>query len=557
MLRRRSAISSSKINRAICPSSAYLLSSASDYFTSQVGAAGPDLVPETSIVLIWFNNFPATDNALYSFGDGSSGWFFDQNGSQIYLNLRNPTTSLIACGYPILYGYNKLALTRTSSGSIKVSLNKNTVATVSASPTYISASASSREYVGRAHPSIGSYPANKALPIAWAYLTREATDQELLDWSDMGVNDVFHMHPNILADGYLNIHTRIEDWSGTGVLNSLVGSRVLTPTGNPTKVNLEEETVYTVPSWAYSNSLKTLSINDRCTFADINMMSAATKISGLLTDSIAAFGNYRELSLFTGDGYTLLDEMVCNQAANPQFIDGYGLSSGYKSFIIRDGLRTQRGSGPYYGSGFTCSKIRVPTSTPIQFLREERPAKRIVVVGDSISVGDASTIPSRDGWTTIARRNGCKLTTAGWGTASFYSMAYQASWMNTNADRIAALCDGYQSNVVWFSLGTNDYALGLWGGNTTNFGNCCAAFWDAINLRRPDVQIIAQLPILRGTEGTLPLFRAAEANAAVGRAFVTVVDASTWTGITLADGIHPNNAGYIVYEGYSRPYMGY
>ena len=553
MLKSRVSHASTHIQTAICPASAYLNSfSLTSYFSSAAGAGGPDLLPGTTFVIIWFNNYPTTDSVFWNYSDGTSGWFLDQNGSQIYFNLRNPSTTLIPCGYPVLYGLNKLALTRTSTGSVKCSLNRNTVSTVSASPTYVTASSSAKEYIGRSNPSIGNYTSVKVFPIAFAYLTREATDQELLDWSDMSTNDVFHMHSRIISDGYLTQHTRAEDWSGSGSLVPIVGSsRVLTPTGTPTKTVLEQETVYTVPAWAYSDSVKSVIPQDRCTFARIIMESSTSKISGQLKDSIAAFGNYRELILFNSSN-TLVDEMDNNQTAYPQFVDGYGLTSDYKRFNITEGLRTQTGSGPYYGNGFTCAKVRAPTSKPIRFIREQRQANRIVVVGDSISVGDRSTIPARDCWTTIARKNGCNITTAGWGTASFYSMAYNQSWLNSNAARIASLCDGYQDNVIWWALGTNDYGLSLWGGNTTNFANCCAAFWDAIHVLRPDVSMVAQLPILRSPDGTLGDFRTAEANATVGRDFMTVVDASAWNDITLYDGVHPNDAGYIVYEGRFR-----
>lgn len=174
-------------------------------------------------------------------------------------------------------------------------------------------------------------------------------------------------------------------------------------------------------------------------------------------------------------------------------------------------------------------------------------ADRIVVYGDSISVGASASPGCLKGWTGIlkATRN---VLVEGWGYRKLQDDGSTAGARTTFANLIAA----YTPSIVWLAIGTNDYALiGSW--NAASFGTAYADLLDKLNTALPSAVIYCQTPITRTGEGangagsTMAEYRTAISDAVSTRtAYATLVDGTAWT-IPLADGVHPTSAGHAEY----------
>ena len=543
------------IVREYAPAAARITSlSASNYFVSAAGAGGPDLVVDRTLVIRVWNNTPTGDQVFYSYGDGTSGYFLDMKASYLQLTLRNPTSAFYSLDYNYTFGLVSIALTRLASGEIRYSVNGGAAKSLVASPTYITAGASSLEHVGRSHASVGSLSSPLCHPIEIAYLTRSASDAELVAWSGNSQTDRYHCPASVTGDASLAHYRRAEDWDGSGNWAATVGGRTLTKTGSPVKTALPAETVYTIPAWAWHNSQHSVVPVDRGPFARLVLTTTATNIAALMDD--AGLSGVREFAGWSGGVFAGYANDPRPIAPASQTIDFPSIGSGARTVELVESLRNEAGSpGPYYGVGVTMSKIRVPTSESVTFVKESDD-NRVLVVGDSISVGSGSTHPTTKAWTTIARANGCKITSDGWTGASLWSRTYQAAWLTASIARWSALLNGTASNTVWFALGTNDWKLTVWGGDYDAFGVQVGVVLDALHAARPDVTIYWQLPILAVTDTGQPNFRTAAANACASRPWVTVVHGELWT-IAMADNLHPNDAGNVTYEANVRAVLGY
>lgn len=543
------------IVREYAPAAARITSlSTSNYFVSAAGAGGPDLVVNRTLVIRVWNNTPTGDQVFYSYGDGTSGYFLDMKVSYLQLTLRNPTSTFYSLDYNPTFGLVTVALTRLGTGEIRYSVNGGAAKSLVVSPTYVTAGASSLEHVGRAHASVGTFASPLCHPVEIAYLTRAASDAELVAWATNTQTDRYHCPVSVTGDASLAHYRRAEDWDGVGNWAATVGGRTLTKTGNPVKTALPAETVYTIPAWAWHNSQHSIDPVDRGAFARLVLTTTATNIAALMTD--AGVLGQREFAGWSGGVFAGYAADPRPTAPNPQTIDFPNIGSGSRTVELVEASRTEAGSpGPYYGKGVTMNKIRVPTAESVTFVRESD-ANRVLVIGDSISVGIGTSHATTKSWVTLARANGCKVTSDGWNGASLWSRTYQAAWLTASIARWSALLNGSASNTVWFALGTNDWKLTVWAGDYNAFGAQVGVVLDALHAARPDVTIYWQLPILAVTDTGQPNYRTAAANACASRPWVTVVHGELWS-IAMADDLHPSDAGGVSYEAYFRAILGY
>jgi hypothetical protein len=548
------------IVREAAPAAARLSSlSSANYFVSAAGAGGPDLsAGKTLIVRVW-NTTPTGDQVFYSYGDGTSGYFLDMKASYLQLALRNPTSVFYSLDYNPTFGLVTIAITRLAGGAIRYSVNGGAAVQLVASPTYVTAGASSVEHVGRSHATVGSFSSPLCHPVEIAYLTREASDSELVAWSSNTQTDRYHCPASVTGDASLAHYRRAEDWNGSSsTWSAAVGGRTLTKAGTPVKTALPAETVYTIPAWAWHNSQLSNIITDRGAFARLVLSTTATNVAALMTDD-GVLGQ-RELAAYSGGSFAGYAADPRGSKPNPQTIDFPNIGTGARTIELIEGSRTEAGSpGPYYGIGVTMSKIRIPSSEAVQFITEAgsgADANRVLVVGDSISVGIGTSHATTKSWIGVARANGCKITSDGWNGASLWSRTHQAAWLAASVARWSALLNGSVTNTVWFALGTNDWKLTVWAGDYNAFGAQVGVVLDAFHAARPDVTIYWQLPILSTADTGQPDYRTAAANACASRPWVTVVHGESWT-IAMADTLHPSDAGCIAYEAYVRAILGY
>ena len=191
------------------------------------------------------------------------------------------------------------------------------------------------------------------------------------------------------------------------------------------------------------------------------------------------------------------------------------------------------------------------------------PAARLVVYGDSLSVGaDAFSgtdyAPSLKGWTVLLRGYAAEtgydsVLIEGYGARKLKDDCVDATARTAFVTQIA----GYSPAALWIAVGTNDYGFASW--TAASFGTAYAALLDALHAALPNLIVYAQTPTLRSSEAangagsTLGDYRAAIASACSGRAWVQLVDGTTLFSLSDSlDGLHPTAAGHAAYAAVAR-----
>jgi len=207
------------------------------------------------------------------------------------------------------------------------------------------------------------------------------------------------------------------------------------------------------------------------------------------------------------------------------------------------------------------------------------PAKRIVVMGDSLSQGVMPTAPPNQAavyqsWTILMRANalasgagsfaGAHLINAGYSGAQWADECSTAGKITASLARLAQWLDGTGSNILVTALGTNDWGSGVSAANMqTNLG----AWADAFNAAHPTVTVVVCTPVTRTGEttpnaggATLPQIRTAMANVVAARpGFMTLVNGPplvTYPTNFYSDLIHLNTAGMVQFEASLRAALG-
>lgn len=221
------------------------------------------------------------------------------------------------------------------------------------------------------------------------------------------------------------------------------------------------------------------------------------------------------------------------------------LPAGDKAVSLVNGLQSYP-AGEVVGTFVQSLTANAPL-TPIT----PPPSNRLLIYGDSISVGGNSSTPTRDGWVPLLRKGMWPDSVAleGWGHRSLWADAATAPARAAFVAKLAA----YAPARIWLAIGTNDYGLNKW--SAASFGTAYAALLDGLHAALPSATIFCQTPLLRTTEtangsgSTLGDYRTQIATAVSTRtAYATLVDGTAiMTTASLADGIHPTTAGHVLY----------
>lgn len=181
-------------------------------------------------------------------------------------------------------------------------------------------------------------------------------------------------------------------------------------------------------------------------------------------------------------------------------------------------------------------------------LANTSPTNRLIIYGDSISVGANSSNPQTEAWAMLVRAARGTNSTAveGWGFRQLYDDASDSTKRAAFVTRVQA----YGPAKILMCIGSNDYGLTGWG--HAAFGTAYAATLDDFHAAMPDATIICVSPLTRATEGansygsTMEQYRSAIASACSGRSWVTYVDGSTILTLSdlSADGLHPTTSGH-------------
>jgi lysophospholipase L1-like esterase len=177
---------------------------------------------------------------------------------------------------------------------------------------------------------------------------------------------------------------------------------------------------------------------------------------------------------------------------------------------------------------------------------------RLIVYGDSITVGANSANPSLEGWVQLVRdAYAGSLLIEAFGQRSLNDDASDAS---ARAAFVTYL-SGLAPTALWLAIGANDGAK--W--TAANFGAAYADLLDKLHTAMPSLAIYAQTPILKTSDGSLGDYRAQIATAQSTRtAYCTLVDGTAiLNGTTdLDDGVHPTTAGHAKYAAAVKTVLG-
>lgn len=191
-------------------------------------------------------------------------------------------------------------------------------------------------------------------------------------------------------------------------------------------------------------------------------------------------------------------------------------------------------------------------------------ANRIVVAGDSISVGDGSDQASRYGWQIrlreLLRTADWGITSQGYGSLTIYDFVRNDTTQTNAANQALSEFTGATGRKIYIWVaGTNDF--GYVTTDPLQVAPMAAAVWDKIYAADNTAEVILITPLWRSDKDTpkgtgnwvLRDYHDAFMAEAATRAFVTGYD-----GIPIldpntdfsADNLHPNNAGHLKMANY-------
>lgn len=153
---------------------------------------------------------------------------------------------------------------------------------------------------------------------------------------------------------------------------------------------------------------------------------------------------------------------------------------------------------------------------------------RVVLYGDSITMGGNVDHPSAEAWPVLLREHFSIIVDA-------YSYRTLYDDANTAATRsaFAANVSKWIPKYIWLAIGTNDYAFAQW--SAEEFGVAYAATLDVLHSSNPQALLFAQTPIQRAVESENSLGDALEDYRQ--QTFNACLDRSPWC--VLVDGKAP------------------
>jgi hypothetical protein len=237
------------------------------------------------------------------------------------------------------------------------------------------------------------------------------------------------------------------------------------------------------------------------------------------------------------------------------------LGSGVRRFYITEPENTQAGATDFIGTYLT--KVKRLNDSILQRVAVVRAPNRVVVSGNSISVGNGASNTSCYAWVVCLRQllgAAWEVANTGWGIAYAGGRFNMAALQQAEANRVVSYFAGATGAKVYIDvLGTNDaYYVP---GDPATIAAYKAGVWDKIHALDPTIRVYSGTPLWRGNKDSanslgkvLADYATAFNTVAQSRsAYVTAVDCLSWlsevdfrqtnTGIPV-DNLHPNDTGH-------------
>lgn len=311
-------------------------------------------------------------------------------------------------------------------------------------------------------------------------------------------------------------------------------------------------TVYNIPETNYDkrSSFSVLGINT-------NNPLVTFKYYSPMRDASAGFANACKISIYDSN-WSFITSISPADTPDLQETTVDLLGTGV-FYIIEPSLTEYLVSTPV-PKGTHLVSVSV-ASDGVSLVSIPKSTNRMVVVGDSISVGDGTSNSSRYGWVIklrdALRATNWSITSGGWGAGNSVSMLPNDTKQQEMADRaISEFAGATGRKVMLWQLGTNDYGYVYI--DPPVAAARAGSVWDKMYAQDPTIEVILITPIIRENENNTNTFghilqdyRDSLITEASTRAFVTAYDGkAVLTLADLSDGLHPNEAGHQKFADY-------
>jgi lysophospholipase L1-like esterase len=193
-----------------------------------------------------------------------------------------------------------------------------------------------------------------------------------------------------------------------------------------------------------------------------------------------AFGAFADISVDDGSGVTTYKV----QPGKSTIV--HSMASGKKRVTITSGGQAKLENEM---TGVSIQRLTFDRAT----VQIQPSGRRIVVYGDSITVGGNVENPSAEAWPVLLRKHYAVIV-----DAYGYRTLYDDASSPAKSSRLAARISAWTPDDVWLAIGTNDYGFGQW--SAREFGEAYAGLLDALHSSDPRARVFAQSPIRRGNE---------------------------------------------------------
>lgn len=416
-----------------------------------------------------------------SMGATSGGWQVQFSNTAHGLFFAGGTSVTYAEGAPVI-GLNISADTRTAGGAVRGSRNGAAAVSRSASPTYNNITGTASTGIGKA--TVGTAAPCTASKLLWvAWLAREATDAELQEWTD-AVNNLDRYRPpatlvaaiqadsanSWLFDTYTDYDSTTAT-SPTGIgtgptwtRNTNLGS------GTPVKNTIESEIEHTialtdwhfnvmnVPTAAQSGGP---TYNRGNAFREYKFTTDATRFTVKGICDWSGIVNMANLGV-RQDG-TPLTPLNFDRFSVWRRLDVLGIS-GSHTYRIIDGAQSiagGAGAGVYNSTavkGITSVLVQAPKTATFTVVAPSPSANRLLVMGDSFSVGQWATVTPTTEAETMMLRDAYPgdVIAFCFGSAAHWHFFKDATTYNAFIADAATFFSGATSKRVLNLLGPND-----------------------------------------------------------------------------------------------------
>lgn len=290
-------------------------------------------------------------------------------------------------------------------------------------------------------------------------------------------------------------------------------------------------------------------------FSDLNLTTEATTLT--LEGGTTLASTHESMSTITVYVDDVFNQTIAFATAqNRQVVTKQiTLPSGAKKVTFRTGANQLLTDG--YGVAGTFIN-KVSAAEGLSLLAPVKKAKRVVVLGDSITVGTGTTRPETKAAINLMRADArlvdYEISSYGWGRAKVSELMGTSASRTTVINNLVNYFAGATSKVLWIELSTNDYGVSPFT-SLANLGTYYGAFLDEVKTAIPTIQVFAQTAFVRSNElnasgNTISLqqYRNTLINTVYsnGRdAYTKVIDGASIIEKSdlVADGIHVSDAG--------------